>query len=37
MWEDALRWLGGPSTQYAEIQGQIAVLPGLIAPVSAQG
>jgi len=30
-----LRRLGGPSTQYAELQGQIAVLPGLLPPASA--
>ncbi len=30
-----LRRLGGPSTQYAELQSQIAVLPGLLPPASA--
>ena len=29
-----LRRLGGPSVRYAEIQGQIAALPGLLPPVA---
>lgn len=32
-----LRRLGGPSTQYAAIQSQIATLPGLLPPTSARG